>query len=269
MWKNRLQEYCQKEKIPLPIYRLKKQSGPGHLSRFQIEVQINGHWYAGDQMCSSKKEAEKFAAKKALEMLDVENGHPLPLDHTPMPQTPDGHLDEPPSCQKTVNADPIEQNSDGYTDIERFISDKVGSVGGRIRKISFWGTEGKYKFEICGSYRYCDNVRQHHKENEIFFIVNPVNRSYVQRCNDPDCCEFQSARKYIDNDQRTHLHEQDDNSIVKCTNCSNGINYRNRSDCGRCREIFCNSCIRECDYCHSAAHCERCFDSCFDCHDSS
>ena len=36
MWKNLLQEYCQKEKIPLPIYRMKNQSGPGHLLRFQV-----------------------------------------------------------------------------------------------------------------------------------------------------------------------------------------------------------------------------------------
>ena len=35
-WKNNLQEYCQKHKIRLPNYRIKKQSGPPHILKFQV-----------------------------------------------------------------------------------------------------------------------------------------------------------------------------------------------------------------------------------------
>jgi dsRNA-specific ribonuclease len=36
MWKNYLQEYCQKQKIALPNYRVKNQSGPSHILKFQV-----------------------------------------------------------------------------------------------------------------------------------------------------------------------------------------------------------------------------------------
>lgn len=219
-------------------------------------------------MCSSKKDAEKLAAKKAWEMLAVEDEQPPPLYDISIPHTSEAHLDEPPSYQETVGAGRNDNLPDGYDDVEQFISNKVGAVGGRIRKILPWSAQGQYKFEICGSYRYCENIRQHHKKNQIYFIVDTINKTYVQRCHDPQCSGFQSARKQIADDQRTHLHAQDDTPRNKCSACSTGINYRNRSDCERCGEIFCKDCTYECDFCHSAAHCRRCFDSCFDCHDS-
>ena len=231
---------------------------------------MNGRWYMGDNMCSSKKEAEKLAAKKAWEMLGIEDGHgPPPLDDISIPHTSEVHLDEPPSYQEAVNADRNGNLPDRCDDFKQFISNKVGAVGGRIRKISPWSAhEGQYKFEICGSYRYCENIRRHHKKNQIYFIVDTINKTYVQRCHDPECSGFQSARKQMTDGQRTHLHAQDTNPINKCSNCSTGINYRNRSDCERCGEIFCKDCTCECDFCHSTTHCERCFDLCSDCHDS-
>jgi len=41
-WKNSLQEYCQKQKIPLPNYRVKNQSGPAHILKFQVIKLIVG-----------------------------------------------------------------------------------------------------------------------------------------------------------------------------------------------------------------------------------
>jgi dsRNA-specific ribonuclease len=37
-WKNSLQEYCQKHKISLPTYRIKNQSGPAHILKFQVFI---------------------------------------------------------------------------------------------------------------------------------------------------------------------------------------------------------------------------------------
>ncbi len=40
-WKNYLQEYCQKQKISLPNYRIKNQFGPAHISQFQVKFRHN------------------------------------------------------------------------------------------------------------------------------------------------------------------------------------------------------------------------------------
>jgi len=37
-WKNRLQEYCQKNKLRLPNYRIRQQSGPPNEIKFQVSV---------------------------------------------------------------------------------------------------------------------------------------------------------------------------------------------------------------------------------------
>jgi ribonuclease-3 len=37
-YKNRLQEYCQKDGRPLPTYRVKEKSGPDHAPKFQVLV---------------------------------------------------------------------------------------------------------------------------------------------------------------------------------------------------------------------------------------
>jgi dsRNA-specific ribonuclease len=37
-WKNRLQEYCQKNKHPFPNYRIRQQSGPPNEIKFQVSV---------------------------------------------------------------------------------------------------------------------------------------------------------------------------------------------------------------------------------------
>lgn len=63
--KNELQEYCQKAKMPLPMYKVIKEEGPDHRKKFQIGVIL------GDELISigegsSKKDASQSAAKKAL-----------------------------------------------------------------------------------------------------------------------------------------------------------------------------------------------------------
>jgi hypothetical protein len=82
-----------------------------------------------------------------------------------------------------------------YADSERVINDFVSSDGGRIRKIWAPDEQGQYQFEITGTYRYCENVRRHHRKNHIYFIVDPVRKTFYQKCHDPECLGFQSTVK--------------------------------------------------------------------------
>jgi hypothetical protein len=163
-----------------------------------------------------------------------------------------------------VEADSKYHLPDEYADIEQFITTKVEAFGGRIRKILPLNSQGRYKFEICGSYRYCENIKRHHKKNQIYFIVDPIKKTYVQKCHDSECYGFQSPLQYINNDPNS----QENNSISKCSKCLKTLKYQIQNECERCGELFCKNCVCFCDYCHDAIHCERCFDSCFDCHDS-
>ncbi len=208
-------------------------------------------------MCSSKKEAEQSAAKKALEDLRGTNVYSTSSIST---------SDAPPSYAEVLNTDSSYHLPSEYADIEQFIAAKVGTVGGRIRKILPPDSQGRYRFEITGSYRYCENIQRHHKKNQIFFLVDPVKKTYIQKCYDFDCYGFQSTLKYIDNEQTTNSDLQENNSTSKCSKCRKILRYQN--ECERCGKGFCRNCLYECDLCHDAPHCERCIDSCVECHDS-
>ena len=218
-------------------------------------------------MCPSKKEAEQSAAKKAWESLVPDDVH-MSLAELSILQTCETYSDEPPSYEEAAGVDSDYHLPAQYADIEQYISATVGAVGGQIRKIIALSSPGRYKIEIGGSYRYCEKIRRHHKKNQIYFIVDAIRKTYVQRCHDPQCYGFQSTRKQISDNERANLHVQENDAVTKCSICSNTIHSRNLSSCERCRETVCTRCTRECDFCHSALHCDRCFDLCFDCHDS-
>ena len=67
-YKTMLQEIVQKNKQETLEYRLAGQSGPDHDKRFTMELLLNSNVFASGTG-KSKKEAEQFAAKKALEMM--------------------------------------------------------------------------------------------------------------------------------------------------------------------------------------------------------
>jgi hypothetical protein len=157
---------------------------------------------------------------------------------------------------------------DEHVDIEQFIVLKVEADGGRIRKISSPDSQGRYKLEITGSYRYCENVKRHHKKNQIYFIVDPIKKTYFQKCYDPECFGFRSPLKHIASEQRTLTDSQENHSVSLCSHCRKTLVSRNRSKCERCGKEFCNNCVCFCELCHDAVHCNHCFESCSDSHDS-
>lgn len=67
-YKTALQEMAQKRFRSLPVYKLSSQSGPEHRKMFTIKVFVNGE-AMGEGEGSSKKEAETYAAKAALDKI--------------------------------------------------------------------------------------------------------------------------------------------------------------------------------------------------------
>lgn len=67
-YKTDLQEFCQSEGRPLPVYRVLKETGPDHKKIFEIELVIDGVVH-GAGTGKNKKEAEQKAAKEALKNL--------------------------------------------------------------------------------------------------------------------------------------------------------------------------------------------------------
>lgn len=64
-YKSMLLEYTQAEALPLPVYRVISEYGPGHDKTFEVQVIIDGN-SAGKGVGKSKKKAEQDAAKEAL-----------------------------------------------------------------------------------------------------------------------------------------------------------------------------------------------------------
>ncbi|WP_046175085.1 ribonuclease III [Domibacillus indicus] len=67
-FKSQLQEYVQRELKGAPSYQILEEKGPAHSKEFITEVSLNGT-VLGTGSGRSKKEAEQFAARMALEHL--------------------------------------------------------------------------------------------------------------------------------------------------------------------------------------------------------
>lgn len=70
--KSRLQERCQKERLPLPAYRVVGESGPIHARTFRIAVSALG--LEAEGAGATKKEAGMNAAAKLLEKIGEREG---------------------------------------------------------------------------------------------------------------------------------------------------------------------------------------------------
>ena len=78
-YKSALQEHLQAAKAGSPVYRLKSESGPGHIKRFLVEVRLKAEGgEPGKQLArgtgNSKKEAEQDAARRAMARLTAAAG---------------------------------------------------------------------------------------------------------------------------------------------------------------------------------------------------
>lgn len=73
-YKSELQEFYQKNKLGLPIYKVIKTSGPDHQKSFTLQLTLtyNKKQFQVQSEAKSKKEAEQFLAKKMLHELKQE-----------------------------------------------------------------------------------------------------------------------------------------------------------------------------------------------------
>jgi len=77
-YKSALQEYVQKKKWVLPVYKVLNEQGPKHQKQFVIGVKIKG-CIMGEGKGMNKKEAEQKAAEEALKKLQEEEKVPSPI----------------------------------------------------------------------------------------------------------------------------------------------------------------------------------------------
>jgi hypothetical protein len=102
-----------------------------------------------------------------------------------------------------------------YADIEEFITTMLAAFNGRIRKVRPLESRGMYRIEITGNYRYCENIKAQHKKNNVYFLVDPVKKIYYQKCYDPDCQGFQSAKIQIYTSQAVNNQKENNSTSGK------------------------------------------------------
>lgn len=76
--KNLLQEYCQRQKIPLPSYTTTRCGGPNHQPKFISQVIFNKKSYEGE-IADSKVKAEMEVALRACRDLGIISINPVPI----------------------------------------------------------------------------------------------------------------------------------------------------------------------------------------------
>ena len=183
---------------------------------------MNGQSFIGDDLCSSKKQAEQSAARKALEILVHNDVKSLSTQLFNVQITSD-ETDPPPSYAEVMKSNAIEHLPQEYADIERYMAVMVTSFGGRVRKIWAPDSDGLYKFEIAGPYRYCDNVQRYHKRNQIYFMVDPVNKTYYQMCHSPPCLGFRSITRNIIIERQASEHQKADHFLNQSLTVSGNV----------------------------------------------
>jgi ribonuclease III len=77
-YKSALQEHLQAAHAGVPVYRVRRESGPDHRKRFLVEVRLKTAGEPGTALArgagSTKKHAEQDAARRALEKLLAQDG---------------------------------------------------------------------------------------------------------------------------------------------------------------------------------------------------
>lgn len=61
--------------------------------------------------------------------------------------------------------------------------------------------QNDFRWEILlmykGNYKFCERIQRHHKNNNIYFVVDMRRGTYRQKCHDVDCRNFQGEEKIL------------------------------------------------------------------------
>lgn len=80
------------------------------------------------------------------------------------------------------------------TDLERFLRDNFkGQENIEIKKLK----DEPKKLIIQTNSRYCENKRDLHKSNHVYFVIDKKNYTVFQKCFDEDCKKFESRRRRL------------------------------------------------------------------------
>ena len=77
------------------------------------------------------------------------------------------------------------------------ISEVSHSPSARIYNITYYKQANPiFIFAVTGN-NYCVNIRRRHKRNNIFFVINVIDFSFVQGCYDNSCNHFRSEKMLL------------------------------------------------------------------------
>ncbi|CAF3799974.1 unnamed protein product [Rotaria sordida] len=111
------------------------------------------------------------------------------------------------SHQSTYITDDLQKVSLDYPELVNFMMniarDKKHDVNGiRISRLyKAKEIQNDFRWEIgfmyVGDYKYCERIQRHHKNNNIYFVVDMRKGTYRQKCHDPDCKAFQGIEQTL------------------------------------------------------------------------
>ena len=79
-----------------------------------------------------------------------------------------------------------------FPEVDSFIKSVISGDGGYLRRVIWKPQEHCIEYDVAGGYRFCENVRRHHKSNNIRLVARLQPGVYFQVCHDPDCAGFKS-----------------------------------------------------------------------------
>jgi hypothetical protein len=78
-----------------------------------------------------------------------------------------------------------------YPEVDEFVTNIISP--GQIRHWLYFSSGNHLVYDIIG-YRYCGNIGRQHHSNNIKYVVNLTDCTYYQKCHDPDCVNYRSAK---------------------------------------------------------------------------
>ncbi|CAF3681348.1 unnamed protein product [Adineta steineri] len=111
------------------------------------------------------------------------------------------------SSQSTYITDDIQKLSLDYPELVQFMTniarDKkpngIETCMSRLYKTK--EVQNDFRWEISflytGDYKYCERIKRHHKQNNIYFVVDMRKGTYRQKCHDTDCKTFQGIERKL------------------------------------------------------------------------
>ncbi|KAJ8674112.1 hypothetical protein QAD02_005374 [Eretmocerus hayati] len=98
-----------------------------------------------------------------------------------------------------------------YPVLDKFMSEYVKP--GKIRDTKHMASQKIIVFEVVGN-RFCRNINRWHKSNNIYYLVDLIQKKLYQKCHDEDCSSFISSAIELP-EQVTFYFEDETDSVFK------------------------------------------------------